>query len=247
MADAGATPASPTKALKSYDSPDRLKSMKICRKCGQGFVTAVKIEGKYRSLSSRLYCLKCSPFKSHNTFQLDKMPNRKAWNETTFRDAVKTSFTITEVLNKIGLSPRGNNFSRVKKYAETHGVDTSHFKGRAIAFEMAKVKRKEEEIFCENSTVSKATLRKYLRLKKPVICVGCGISDTYNSKPIVLQVEHINGISNDNRLFNLEWRCPNCHSQTKTFCRRTPKAETWGGSALPALDAGIGPVQIRGL
>lgn len=36
--------------------------------------------------------------------------------------------------------------------------------------------------------------------------------------PIPLQVHHINGNTTDNRLENLQYLCPNCHSQTDNFC-----------------------------
>ncbi|NDH09841.1 MAG: hypothetical protein EBY16_09610 [Gammaproteobacteria bacterium] len=49
-------------------------------------------------------------------------------------------------------------------------------------------------------------------------CSECGITNEWNNKPIVLQLDHINGINNDNRLSNLRFLCPNCHSQTETFC-----------------------------
>jgi 5-methylcytosine-specific restriction endonuclease McrA len=39
-----------------------------------------------------------------------------------------------------------------------------------------------------------------------------------NNKSISLQLDHINGIRTDNRLENLRLLCPNCHSQTETFC-----------------------------
>jgi len=47
-------------------------------------------------------------------------------------------------------------------------------------------------------------------------CYHCGIKE-WNSKEISLQLEHINGINNDNRVENLTLLCPNCHSQTPTF------------------------------
>ena len=51
-------------------------------------------------------------------------------------------------------------------------------------------------------------------------CVWCGITDTWNDKPVVLHLDHINGIHNDHRLENLRLLCPNCHSQTDTWCGR---------------------------
>jgi 5-methylcytosine-specific restriction endonuclease McrA len=36
----------------------------------------------------------------------------------------------------------------------------------------------------------------------------------------VLELDHINGVSDDHRLENLRLLCPNCHSQTDTYCGR---------------------------
>ena len=49
------------------------------------------------------------------------------------------------------------------------------------------------------------------------VCSICLI-ESWNNKPLVLQLDHINGISNDHRLSNLRLLCPNCHSQTDTYC-----------------------------
>src|SRR5690606_17948485 len=38
-----------------------------------------------------------------------------------------------------------------------------------------------------------------------------------------LQLDHINGISNDNRIENLRILCPNCHSQTATYAGKNSK------------------------
>ena len=40
-----------------------------------------------------------------------------------------------------------------------------------------------------------------------------------------MQLDHINGIHSDNRLENLRILCPNCHSQTDTFCRNKYKKD----------------------
>lgn len=68
-----------------------------------------------------------------------------------------------------------------------------------------------------------ATNRVYLKnrlIKEGLIknvCNDCGLSSSWNGKPLVLQLEHINGKNNDNRFENLCLLCPNCHSQTTTF------------------------------
>ena len=47
-------------------------------------------------------------------------------------------------------------------------------------------------------------------------CWMCGLSEWINGK-LTLELDHINGISNDHRIENLRFLCPNCHSQTDTF------------------------------
>lgn len=47
-------------------------------------------------------------------------------------------------------------------------------------------------------------------------CESCGNKE-WLGKPISLEIDHINGISNDHRLENLKILCPNCHAQTETY------------------------------
>lgn len=55
-------------------------------------------------------------------------------------------------------------------------------------------------------------------------CVECGISD-WNSKPITLELDHIDGTRSNHALNNLRLLCPNCHSQTITYKAKNKKAK----------------------
>lgn len=71
--------------------------------------------------------------------------------------------------------------------------------------------------FKNNSDLNKTTLRKYAIQYIPYVCECCGNDGEWLGKKISLQLDHINGINNDNRIENLRFLCPNCHSQTDTF------------------------------
>ncbi len=54
-------------------------------------------------------------------------------------------------------------------------------------------------------------------------CLECGIVNEWKNELIVLELDHINGNPKDNRLENLRFLCPNCHSQTETNHRGMKK------------------------
>ncbi len=59
--------------------------------------------------------------------------------------------------------------------------------------------------------------RRVLEEKLGLVCNSCGIGEIWNDKPITLEVNHIDGFAYNNVIENLEFLCPNCHSQTDTY------------------------------
>jgi hypothetical protein len=96
-------------------------------------------------------------------------------------------------------------------------------------------KLSEDEIFsiCDKDR-RKAVRRAFYRLNpEGYVCFGCGLGPFWNNTPLTLDLDHANGDPNDNRLENLRWMCPNCHSQTDTFKSRNPRyRKRQGGDAL---------------
>lgn len=72
--------------------------------------------------------------------------------------------------------------------------------------------------FVEESTLCNAFLKKYMisyfHIEEK--CSICGIN-SWNGFKLSLELDHINGINIDNRLENLRFLCPNCHSTTENF------------------------------
>jgi hypothetical protein len=48
-------------------------------------------------------------------------------------------------------------------------------------------------------------------------CEICGLTE-WNNKPLNMQLDHIDGNSHNHVLDNLRMICPNCHSQSETYC-----------------------------
>lgn len=67
-------------------------------------------------------------------------------------------------------------------------------------------------------------IRRYLTETRGYRCetIECGMSE-WLGKPITLHVDHVDGNSDNNVLSNVRFLCPNCHSQTETYCGRNTK------------------------
>lgn len=76
-------------------------------------------------------------------------------------------------------------------------------------------KKRIEKWKVDGNLPGKATIKRYLAESKSG-CWTCGITE-WNGKNIVLELEHVDGNSDNNAEENLALICPNCHSQTETY------------------------------
>ena len=71
--------------------------------------------------------------------------------------------------------------------------------------------------------VSEGTIKRFIFSFRGRKCEECGIGEEWNNRPLTLQVDHIDGNSDNNSIDNLKILCPNCHTQTHTWCGRNKK------------------------
>ncbi len=136
-----------------------------------------------------------------------------------FVRAVAENRNIHSVLKALGMSCQRSNYRTVRRRVEKMGLDTSHWRSRPST---PSRQRPLEEVLVENSTYDRGSLKRRLAreglLKER--CAVCGSNPTWQGQPLILVLDHVNGIHNDHRLENLRLLCPNCNSQTATFSGR---------------------------
>lgn len=136
---------------------------------------------------------------------------------------VKESFSLAEVLRKIGIKDMGSNFATLKKYIQLYGLDTSHFRGRTWNKGMQHTDyaalNKLEDVLKLNTYIKGCCLKNRLIKEglKESKCERCGNNGVWMNAKLTLELHHINGDHYDNRIENLQILCPNCHSQTKNY------------------------------
>lgn len=145
-------------------------------------------------------------------------------SDEQFVELLKKSSTISEVLFKLGYTVKGNSwgYSQVKRRMDDLNLDYSIFKGKSAVTKTNKLNNvKKEDILKENCKHQRTVLRRYVIKNNliPYKCAICGCTE-WQGKTLSLELDHINGVNNDNRLENLRFLCPNCHSQTSTYGSR---------------------------
>lgn len=156
------------------------------------------------------------------------MGSKRSWTDGQLKIAVKHSSTYSDVVRYLGLSPRSaGNWSTVKKYIQKNNLDTSHFtsgKGGDTRAARSKNTLPDSVVFCSDSSVARSVVRRRIVKERGPTCEGCSLS-VWLGQSIPLELEHVNGIPNDNRKENLLLLCPNCHALTPTWRGRNNKKE----------------------
>ena len=146
----------------------------------------------------------------------------KIYEKSNLEPIIKESYSLAEVLRKLGRRDCGGNYKTLQKYIDKYNLDTSHFTGQTwnrgkTGEETAVIPL--DQILKENTNYKSSYLKDRLIKAglKEYKCEICGNTGEWQGKPMTLELHHINGNHYDNRLENLQILCLPCHSQTDSY------------------------------
>jgi len=156
---------------------------------------------------------------------MKKKPS-KIWlmNSEELQNLIDTSSSYSDILRKLKFNARtGGAYKTLIQRIREENLNCDALKNNKTTLNRKKIPL--SSILSENSDYSRTHLKKRLIKENLLeyICSECGLTDLWNNKPLSLQLDHINGINNDNRLENLRFLCPNCHSQTENYAGKSNK------------------------
>lgn len=148
--------------------------------------------------------------------------------DSEFKQIVSESSSCAVAMRKLGFTCTGGSArNTIKRRISELAIDVSHWNDKTKNARAATL-LPHDSYFALNTPHSGGHIRerilKYNLL--PYKCACCGNIGEWQGKQLRLQVDHINGDHNDNRLENLRFLCPNCHAQTETFAGKNVKYNT---------------------
>ncbi len=132
--------------------------------------------------------------------------------------AVRRSGSYAEVLRRLGLDVEPRAYRPLRAAIAEAGLSTEHFSGRGWASGTRRPRTPTDELLVAGRRTESGSLRRRLLAEGllPPGCSGCGLEE-WQGRPIALELDHVDGDRDDNRLENLRLLCPNCHAQTDTW------------------------------
>ncbi|WP_422758797.1 hypothetical protein [Paenarthrobacter sp. C1] len=151
----------------------------------------------------------------------------RSYSDEQLKEAVAASLTVSEVLRRLGMTPRGGSHAHVSKRIQRMGLDNSHFVGsqRGPVDGVSWNRKTPADILVRKPAGSPRTAtsqlkRALLESGEPHECAECGTGPVWQGRPLTLQVEHKDGDAANCLRENLCFLCPNCHTQTPTYARK---------------------------
>ena len=142
-----------------------------------------------------------------------------SYDEKLIREYVIISFSIKEVLNRLGRVSSGAAYKYLNRFIQKKGIDISHFDSRKNNSDRSKKDINSHLLIGTNIGSSKLKEKLYREGFKKRECELCGQGEDWKGKKMSLILDHKNGVNNDNRIENLRIVCPNCNATLDTHCR----------------------------
>ena len=150
------------------------------------------------------------------------------YSDSDITIAVSKSKNVSEVLRSLGIKVTGGSHGHIKKRISKLWIDTSHFLGSGSNIGrtfIIRLRTNESILTYRDKSLGR---EKTHLLKRAMInsniqysCEQCSIN-SWNNKPLVLEIDHIDWDYQNNILSNLRFICPNCHSQQSTNYKTSP-------------------------
>lgn len=135
-------------------------------------------------------------------------------------EAAKKAKCVADVCRIIGTSHEGSMNTHIRKQLKKHGIDTSHFLGKAAHSGQFHTGRSKKLTATQLLVSNKERREKGFRLRRALLeigrkyeCVLCPNKGLWNNKKLMLEVDHIDKNCFNCSAENLRFLCPNCHSQ----------------------------------
>ena len=139
-------------------------------------------------------------------------------------EVVRSSTAMSDAIRALGLSvTNGSSHRLLKRWITELEIDTSHFIGSGWnRGAQSPARHTAAEILQRRPAGSNRAdtyklRRALLEIGVPEICAECGNGPVWHGKPLLLQIDHIDGDGLNDEQKNLRFLCPNCHSQTPTY------------------------------
>jgi 5-methylcytosine-specific restriction endonuclease McrA len=131
---------------------------------------------------------------------------------------VAGAVSAADVLRGLGVEPAPHHYQRLRTEIERAGLSSEHWRGRGWSRGTSRPRTTLEEVLVRGRPTSSGLLRRRL-LREGLLdrcCSRCALAD-WQGQAIALELDHVNGDRDDNRLENLRLLCPNCHALTDTW------------------------------
>lgn len=141
------------------------------------------------------------------------------YNKDDLEQVVKNSFSFADVARHYGKSPVGGTITNIKLMCDRWGIDYSHMTGQAHNKGVPSNKKTPAHIRLVMGSpmdhrIGASRLRQSLfEIGIPHKCNVCEMGPEWNGKELVLEIDHIDDQYWNNTPDNLQFLCPNCHTQ----------------------------------